>query len=263
MEDITRPLSRRDLLRISAAGAGFATLAPFIAACGGDDSSESAAAAATAGAAASSRCGGGASRRPSASRSGSTTRSPSSRTGERRQGRPDADGHRRSVIPQFTNAAAAGKPPDVQFLFNGIYHMENVWLGYIEPLDGLVSADVLDKSGGDGDVASSRASSTASASTPSASASRTTRSSSRRPGSTPTRRRRPGTSSWTPATKLKAAGIIPIGGGVKDGFFGEWYFVNSLTQNLDSPADALNLFIGELDWNGPEVPRALGQAARS
>ena len=38
MEDFTRPLSRRDLLRISAAGAGFASLAPFIAACGGDDS---------------------------------------------------------------------------------------------------------------------------------------------------------------------------------------------------------------------------------
>ena len=34
-----------------------------------------------------------------------------------------------AVIPQFTEAAAAGKPPDTQFLFNGIYHMENVWLG--------------------------------------------------------------------------------------------------------------------------------------
>ena len=38
MEDLTRPLSRRELLRISAAGAGFATLGPFLAACGGDDS---------------------------------------------------------------------------------------------------------------------------------------------------------------------------------------------------------------------------------
>src|SRR5207244_2733502 len=51
--------------------------------------------------------------------------------------------------------------------------------------------------------------------------------------------------------KLKAKGYIPIGGGVKDGFFGEWYLVNSLTQNLDTPADALNLFIGNLDWRKP------------
>ena len=27
-----------------------------------------------------------------------------------------------NVVPQFTTAAAAGKPPDVQFLFNGIYY---------------------------------------------------------------------------------------------------------------------------------------------
>ena len=60
--------------------------------------------------------------------------------------------------------------------------------------------------------------------------------------------------------KLKSSGKIPIGGGVKDGFLGEWYLVNALTQNLDSSADALNLFIGELDWRAPEVPRALGQA---
>ena len=33
---------------------------------------------------------------------------------------------------------------------------------------------------------------------------------------------------------------------MKDGFLGEWYLVNALTQNLDSPADALNLFIGKL-----------------
>ena len=52
-----------------------------------------------------------------------------------------------NVVPQFTNAAAAGKPPDVQFLFNGIYHMENVWLGYVAPLTGLVDQAVLDKSG--------------------------------------------------------------------------------------------------------------------
>src|SRR5206468_8018583 len=52
-----------------------------------------------------------------------------------------------NVIPQFTNAAAAGHPPDIQFLFNGIYHMENVWLGYIAPLDGLVSQATLQHSG--------------------------------------------------------------------------------------------------------------------
>src|SRR5262245_32264007 len=30
------------------------------------------------------------------------------------------------VISQFQTAAAAGNPPDIQFLWNGIYHMESV-----------------------------------------------------------------------------------------------------------------------------------------
>src|SRR5262245_61247471 len=42
------------------------------------------------------------------------------------------------VISQFQTAAAAGKAPDIQFLWNGIYHMESVWLGYLKPLNGLV-----------------------------------------------------------------------------------------------------------------------------
>src|SRR3954468_7404471 len=51
-------------------------------------------------------------------------------------------------IPQFTKAASAGAVPDVQFLFNGIYHMENVWLGYLKPLNGLVSKSTLQHGGG-------------------------------------------------------------------------------------------------------------------
>jgi raffinose/stachyose/melibiose transport system substrate-binding protein len=155
------------------------------------------------------------------------------------------------VIPQFTNAAAAGKPPDIQFVFNGIYHMENVWLGYIQPLNGLLPDDVLTQSG--------------------ATALSIYQGQQYRVGfyivgfgieynkelfdkagldadSPPT--------TWDAfldtCDKLKTSGVIPLGGGIKDGFFGEWYFVNTLTQNLNSPADALNLFIGELDWREPQ-----------
>ena len=47
------------------------------------------------------------------------------------------------VISQFQTAAAAGEAPDIQFLWNGIYHMESVWLGYLQPLEGLVSDEVI------------------------------------------------------------------------------------------------------------------------
>src|SRR4029450_8151831 len=50
------------------------------------------------------------------------------------------------VISQFQTAAAAGKAPDIQYLWKGIYQMESVWLGYLKPLNGLLKDDVLKNS---------------------------------------------------------------------------------------------------------------------
>ena len=124
--------------------------------------------------------------------------------------------------------------PDVQFLFNGIYHMENVWLGYLDAARRPLDQAALDNGGG---------------TTMSVYEGKQYRTgfyaigfgvaynkelfeqAGLDPEAPPT--------TWdeflAACEKLKAAGKIPIGGGVKDGFFGEWYFVNSLTQNLDSP----------------------------
>jgi len=156
-----------------------------------------------------------------------------------------------NVISQFTDAAAAGKPPDVQFLWNGIYHMENVWHGYIEPLNGLLSDELLQKSGATAlsifggkqyrvgwyaigmIVAYNKGLFEAAGLDP----------------DTPPK-------TWDElldaCDKLKASGVAPIGGGVKDGYFGEWWLGQGLSQSLDTPADAINLFIGELDWREPK-----------
>jgi raffinose/stachyose/melibiose transport system substrate-binding protein len=37
-----------------------------------------------------------------------------------------------------------------------------------------------------------------------------------------------------------------------DGPWGEWYMGHGLGQNLDSPAEALNLFVGQSDWREPK-----------
>lgn len=155
------------------------------------------------------------------------------------------------VISQFQTAAAANEAPDIQYLWNGIYHMESVWFGYLEPLNGLVSDDVL-------------ASST--------------------PTSLSVYQNNTYRVGWYPipmvwyynkdlydqagldadsppltwdalldaCDKLKTAGIAPIGGGIQDGFWGEWYLGHALVQNLDSIGEAVNLFIGELDFREPK-----------
>ncbi len=155
------------------------------------------------------------------------------------------------VISQFQTAAAAGEAPDIQFLWNGIYHMESVWLGYLQPLNGLVSDEIIkassptllsnfggktyrlgwyplpmiwiynkdlyDKAGLDADKA-------------------------------------PAT--WdeflAACEKLKSAGVAPVGGGIQDGYWGEWYFGHALGQNVDSAGEVIGLFTGERDFREPK-----------
>lgn len=155
------------------------------------------------------------------------------------------------VISQFQTAAAAGEAPDVQYLWNGIYHMESVWFGYIKPVNGLVSdavikasnptllsnfggntyrvgwypipmiwyynKDLFDQAGLDAD-------------TPPA--------------------------TWddmlAACEKLRSKDIEAIGGGIQDGYWGEWFLGHALAQNVDSTGEALGLFTGERDFRDPK-----------
>ncbi len=154
------------------------------------------------------------------------------------------------VISQFQTAAAAGNAPDIQYLWNGIYHMESVWLGYLQALDGLVKDDVLNASQPtllshyDGHIY--------------------------RMGWYPLpmiwiynkdlfeqAKLDPETA---PATwddflatcdKLKSAGISPVGGGIQDGYWGEWYWGHAIAQIVDSPGQAVELFTGERSFEDP------------
>ncbi len=154
------------------------------------------------------------------------------------------------VISEFQTASAANNAPDLQFLWNGIYHMESVWLNYLEPLNNLVPQNEIDAtqptklsvfggnvyrmgwySAGPMWLYNKEIFNKAGLN----------------PDSPP--------KTWDElmdaCDKIKAAGFIPISAGLKDGFWGEWYMGHGLGQNLDSPADAINLFIGQLDWREP------------
>ena len=155
------------------------------------------------------------------------------------------------VISQFQTAAAAGKAPDIQYLWNGIYHMESVWLGYIQPLDGLMNADILKAS---------------------------------QPTLLSHFNGHIYRMGWYPlpmiwmynkdlfekakldpekppltwddflaaCDKLKSIGISPVGGGIQDGYWGEWFFGHSMAQIVDSPGQAVELFTGERDFTDPK-----------
>ena len=156
-----------------------------------------------------------------------------------------------TVIDDFTTASAAGTPPDLQYLWNGIYHMENVWLGYIEPLDDWIPADELKHMYASplsfyqgkqyragwymlpmGWIYNKKLFKQAGV-----------------PESmTPPK-------NWDQLIKvcdmLKKAGITPIGAGFKDGFWGEWYTGFGLVQQMDDVSQTTKLVIGEYKFTDP------------
>jgi raffinose/stachyose/melibiose transport system substrate-binding protein len=52
--------------------------------------------------------------------------------------------------------------------------------------------------------------------------------------------------------KLKSKGIAPVGGGIQDGYWGEWFFGHGLAQNVDTTGEAVDLFTGARDFREPK-----------
>ena len=155
------------------------------------------------------------------------------------------------VISQFQTAAAAGQPPDIQFLWNGIYHMESVWLGYLSPLEGLIPDEVIKDSN---PTLLSRF------------GGKTYRlgwyalpmiwiynkEAFEKAGLDPDQPPKSWDEFLAACDKLKAKGIAPVGGGIQDGYWGEWYFGHALAQNVDAAGEAIELFTGERDFTDPK-----------
>jgi raffinose/stachyose/melibiose transport system substrate-binding protein len=155
------------------------------------------------------------------------------------------------VAEGFTRAAeAGGHVPDVQFLWNGIFLMQAVWRGLVMPLNGVVSPTILKRSGatthsvfegkqyrvgfylhGFGIAFNKRLLD--------------------RAGLNADQPPRTWDGFLNACDRLRAAGIVPFAGGTSDGFWGDWFLTSALPQQLDSTAEALQLFIGNLDWREP------------
>jgi ABC-type glycerol-3-phosphate transport system substrate-binding protein len=157
------------------------------------------------------------------------------------------------VLPGFPAASVAGTAPDLHFFWNGIYLVENVWQGYVEPLDDLIDRDVLDAVGG---------------------------------GPQSTWQGRTYRVGWyvipvawvanldvlakagveaIPETwpelveaceRARAAGFRPITAGDGEGDVSVWWLTHLLTQTLDRPGDIVRLVLAELDWREPRFTAA-------
>jgi len=155
------------------------------------------------------------------------------------------------VISQFQTAAAAGNAPDVQYLWNGIYHMESVWLGYLRGLNSLIKPEVI------------AASNPTLLSHFGGNVYRTgwyplpmfwcyNKTLFEKAGLDPEAPPKTWDELLVACDKLKSSGVEALGGGVQDGYWSEWYITHSLPQQLDSFGEAVELFIGDRDFREPK-----------
>jgi ABC-type glycerol-3-phosphate transport system substrate-binding protein len=156
-----------------------------------------------------------------------------------------------NVFSDFPTASAAGNPPDLQYMWDGIYCMEWAWLDHVEPLNDYFTAKELDEWysipltqfkgkhyrlgwymyplawGINKKIL--------------------------RDSGVPESMMAPKTwDEWIQVLqKVKDAGYIPISMGAKDKLVGDWLQALFMHQQFDEYSDAIKLSVGELRWDQP------------
>ena len=163
-----------------------------------------------------------------------------------------------TLLPAFQTAAAAKEGPDIQYFWPGVWTIENAWIDAIIPLDDLIPAeewahylnvpdvqydgktwgvpwylsgnpvvfnpDLFTKAGLD-------------------------------PKAPP--------ATWdellNACDKLRAVDVIPIAGGMKDGWFSGWLFSIVARQPHDSAKDFMKASVGQVSYTDPKFTEWWGR----
>lgn len=155
------------------------------------------------------------------------------------------------LVPAFKAAAAAQEGPDIQYFWGGIWTLEDAWAGSIVPMDGLIPADELanyinnderfwdGKQWGIGWYLSNNTMAYR-------------KDLFQQAGLDPANPPRTWDELLRACDQLKAKGITPIAGGVKDGWFGGWLWQMLSKQTLDSADELKQASIGEFPLTDPK-----------
>ncbi|MGE5220958.1 MAG: extracellular solute-binding protein, partial [Omnitrophica WOR_2 bacterium] len=156
-----------------------------------------------------------------------------------------------TLIPSFQSAAAAKQGPDIQYFWGGVWTLENAWSGAIIPLDELIPASESShyinnferaydgKQWGIGWYLSGN---------PMVFNPKLFEKAGLDPKNPP--------ATWddlkAACKKLNDAGVVPISGGLKDGWFGGWLFSIISRQSHDSEKEFMAASVGQAKFTDPK-----------
>jgi multiple sugar transport system substrate-binding protein len=147
-------------------------------------------------------------------------------------------------ITAWKSAVAAKQGPDLQYLWEGIFTLEDAWLGNIEPQSAFLDRDEIDHWLGiasvtwDGEVWNSPHTLDSLGLVYNASLFQ-------KAGLDPDEPLETWDEFTNACAKLKASGVTPLGFGLKDGFGGGWLYTAWARAHLDNVADEMRAVIGE------------------
>lgn len=155
-----------------------------------------------------------------------------------------------SLIPSFQAAAAAKEGPDIQYFWGGVWTLENAWNGSIISVDDLIPAAERDQYinnfertydgklwgipwylSGNPMVFNPKLF--------------------ERAGLDPKNPPKTWDDLKAACDKLNAAGVTPISGGLKDGWFGGWLFSILSRQSHDSEKEFMAASVGQAKFTDP------------
>jgi raffinose/stachyose/melibiose transport system substrate-binding protein len=152
------------------------------------------------------------------------------------------------LVPAFQTAAAAGKGPDIQFFWGGIYSMEPGWKGWIRPIsDYLPASETQHYLNGKEDTFQGKLMTAPWYVQPSFPLLYRKDVLQKAGVQPPT----DWTSLLSACDALDAKGITPISGGLKDGFFAGWLFSMIGGQGVQL-SDVLDAVTGQQKFNDPK-----------
>ena len=156
-----------------------------------------------------------------------------------------------TLIPAFQSAAAAKEGPDIEYFWGGVWTLENAWTNAIVPLDDLIPDDEWSHYinnferaydgkrwgvpwylSGNPFVFNPELFTQA--------------------GLDPQNPPKTWADLLDACSKLRAVNVIPISGGLKDGWFGGWLFSILGRQALDSEKDFMNAAVGQSRFTDPK-----------
>lgn len=156
------------------------------------------------------------------------------------------------LVPAFETAARAHRGPDIEYLWGGINTLAEAWPGYLAPISDYIPAGELKHYLNRSEETYNGKIWSAPWYTQPSFPLLYNKDLFKKAGLNPNSPPRTWAQFMAACARLKKIGVIPIAGGLQDGWYGGWLFALLAGQNLNSAQEMMDAAVGKVDITAPK-----------